>query len=140
MAKDMHYEATATVTGGGTATVRIPDGFEARIGTPAELGGRGSPGTNAEQLLAAAYAACFYNALEFVAAERGWALPTGLGVAGDVRLHSQDGKFRLEVDVRVTAPQGDPAGQLDQLVAQAGAVWPHAEQRPPRVNVSVVPA
>ena len=71
------YTTEATVEGGRGGHAWTSDGrLDVELDVPAELGGFGGPGTNPEQLFAAAYAACFHSSLLRVAAGRQVALPT----------------------------------------------------------------
>ena len=66
------YTAEATVEGGRQGHGRTSDGrLEVNLSVPEELGGKGGPGTNPEQLFAVGYAACFQSALLSVAAGQG---------------------------------------------------------------------
>ena len=70
------YTTEATAEGGRGGHARTPDGrLEVELDVPTELGGSGGPGTNPEQLFAAAYAACFQSTLLRVAAGQKIALP-----------------------------------------------------------------
>src|SRR6476620_10265281 len=62
------YTAEATAVGGREGRVRSTDGaLQLDLAIPKELGGPGGLATNPEQLFAAAYAACFENAVRHVA-------------------------------------------------------------------------
>ena len=65
------YTAEATATGGREGHASTSDGrLDVDLDVPAEMGGPGGPGTNPEQLFAAAYAACFQSTLLRFAAGR----------------------------------------------------------------------
>jgi Ohr subfamily peroxiredoxin len=65
------YTAEATAEGGRAGHARSSDGrLAVELDVPTELEGRGGPGTNPEQLFAAAYAACFQSSMERFAAGR----------------------------------------------------------------------
>jgi osmotically inducible protein OsmC len=58
------YTAEATASGGREGHSRTNDGrVDVDLDVPTEMGGRGGPGTNPEQLFAVGYAACFQSAL-----------------------------------------------------------------------------
>ncbi len=59
------YTAAAVSVGDGRdGEVRSDDGvIDEKLAVPAELGGRGGPATNPEQLFAAGYSACFHSAV-----------------------------------------------------------------------------
>lgn len=125
------YRASATVGGPHPGEVRSSDGaLRAPLAVPPEMGGRGG-GTNPEQLLAAAYAACFYTALEEAANEAQLALPADLAVTCEVALGRRDGGFELAVDLDV--PQAD--GKLQELADRARELWPHAPGVAPAVRL-----
>ena len=65
------YTAEATVTGGREGHGRTSDGrLEVDFDVPSEMGGRGGPGTNPEQLFATGYAACFQSSMQRFATGR----------------------------------------------------------------------
>lgn len=126
------YRARAQAAGGHPGEVRTEDGaLHARLSVPQALGGQGGAGTNPEQLLAAAYAACFYSALEQAASERRVALPRDLSVDCEVALGRRSGGFELEVQVAARGGHGE----LDALVQRARELWPHAPGVAPQVRV-----
>jgi lipoyl-dependent peroxiredoxin len=58
------YTAQAMVMGGREGHGLTSDGrLDVRLSVPTELGGKGGPGTNSEQLFAIAFAACFQSTL-----------------------------------------------------------------------------
>ena len=65
------YTADATAEGGRAGHARSSDGrLDVELDVPTELAGKGGPGTNPEQLFAAAYAACFQSSMQRFAAGR----------------------------------------------------------------------
>ena len=65
---DLLYTAEATARGGREGEVVSDDGaLDLMLAHPKEIGGPGGDTTNPEQLLAAAWSACFHNALKRVA-------------------------------------------------------------------------
>jgi len=65
------YVGEATATGGREGQAASTDGaLDVKLSTPRELGGGGGSGTNPEQLFAAGYAACFENAVRFIAGQQ----------------------------------------------------------------------
>jgi lipoyl-dependent peroxiredoxin len=66
------FTATATTIGGRNGHTESNDGLvKADLSVPKAMGGPGKPGTaTPEHLFAAAYAACFGGALDFVAKQR----------------------------------------------------------------------
>lgn len=125
------YQALAVAGGGHPGEVRSSDGLlHAALAVPREQGGSGGGGTNPEQLLAAAYAACFYTALEQAVSERRIALPQNLAVECRVALGRRDDGFALDVQVQVQGA-ADPA-----LLARAEQLWPHGPGVAPQVRVT----
>jgi lipoyl-dependent peroxiredoxin len=62
------YTAEVTARGGRSGHVRSADGIlDIDLRIPKEMGGQGGPGSNPEQLFAAAYAACFESTLRAIA-------------------------------------------------------------------------
>lgn len=62
------YETSATAVGGRNGSVKSSDGvLELDVRLPKVFGGQGGSYTNPEQLFAADYAACFDNALNYIA-------------------------------------------------------------------------
>jgi osmotically inducible protein OsmC len=127
------YTAEATVTGGRVhGHGRTSDGaLDVQLRPPNEGGG-----TNPEELFAVGYAACFESALGAVARRR----RTELGdVSIDSRVSlfaSEDRTYRLGVELDVTLPQVEDAGQARALVAAAHEVCPYSNAT--RGNVDVV--
>jgi lipoyl-dependent peroxiredoxin len=103
--KDVMYTAEVVLTGGRDGHARSSDGhLDVALDTPTELEGGGGPGTNPEQLFAAAYAACFQSALEGCA--RGRSLDvSGCKITATVGVGPvADGGFGLEVRLELDAP------------------------------------
>ena len=104
------YTATATAVGGRQGRVTSEDGvLDTPLAHPKELGGPGGHATNPEQLFAAGYAACFENALLRVARERGAPLRESSVTAHVGIGREQDGYFRLQTELEVSAPGRDRA-------------------------------
>ena len=77
------YQARVTATGGREGRAVSSDGvLEVRLATPRALGGAGGRGTNSEQLFAAAYAASFLSAMQYVAARDTLRIPPEITVEG----------------------------------------------------------
>ena len=103
--KNVLYTAEVVVEGGRDGHARSSDGrLDVELDTPSDLEGSGGPGTNPEQLFAAAFSACFQSALEGIARGRnldvsGSTITARVGV-GPVA----DGGFGLEVRLELDAP------------------------------------
>lgn len=128
MPRDLSYTTAATATAGETTQVRSADGrLELTVSTPVELGGAGGEATNAEQLLAAGYAACFLSALKYAAVRRGIELPPGCAATATLDLTHPDAE-RFAVSIRVEAAlPGLQAEVADRLIEEAKVAWPYAE-------------
>ncbi|WP_433254321.1 Ohr family peroxiredoxin [Streptosporangium sp. CA-135522] len=114
---DTLYTAWASSTGGGAGRVRTDDGLlDLELRAPEQLGGPGGA-TNPEQLMAAAYAACFRSSLALIAGREG-VDTTNASVDTTVKLRKR-GKhddYVFGVDVTVHLPEVDPqlAGRLTE--------------------------
>lgn len=133
------YTATATATGDGRdGHTRSSDGvLDLDLATPVEMGGRGGPRTNPEQLFAAGYAACFHNALLYVArADR--TPPTTSSVTAEVGIGPRPGivGFGLTVWLTVELAGLDPE-LAEDLVARAHAVCPYSNAVNGNVEVTI---
>ena len=92
---DLLYTQAATARGGREGEVVSEDGaLDLMLAYPKEVGGPGGETTNPEQLLAAAWAACFHNALQRVAKHQGIDV-TGSSVTAKVTLFTEDKLFSL---------------------------------------------
>jgi len=119
------YTTRATATGGRDGRSVIDDGgLDIAMVTPKELGGAGGPGSNPEQLFAAAYASCFLSAMRFVASQGGPAVPADAAVTATVGIgpHAQGG-FGLDIQLDITLP-GLSRADRDALVQRAHLVCP----------------
>ena len=120
------YTAEATATGDGrNGHVATSDGsFEFDLAVPKEMGGGGGK-TNPEQLFAAGYAACFHNAMLFVARSEKLDM-TGSTVEADVAIGpNESGGFTLGVTLQVSVPSLD-ADKARELVDKAHQVCPYS--------------
>jgi Ohr subfamily peroxiredoxin len=132
------YTAEATVTGGraeghGVSTDGVLD---VALRTPLELGGEGG-GTNPEQLFAVGFAACFEAALGVVG--RREKLEVG-NVSIDCRVTltpTDEGGFRLGVELDVTLPSVDDAAKAAEVVAAAHLVCPYSNATRGNIDVKL---
>lgn len=95
--------------------------------TPYSFGTRfeGAPGTNPEELLAAAHAGCFSMALSMILGESG-IVPARIDTGATVTFEKLDTGFtitKVHLDVAVSAPGADRA-KFDQAAAKAKAGCP----------------
>jgi osmotically inducible protein OsmC len=131
------YTAEATATGGRQGKVRSSDGvLDLALAMPVRPDGGADGHTNPEQLFAAAYAACFQNALMAVARREG----AGLGettVTGRVSLGRDDqGGYGIQVELLVSAPDLE-RGRAEDLVARAHQVCPYSKATRGNVEVTL---
>ena len=106
---DLLYTASATARGGREGEVVSEDGaLDLMLAYPKEVGGPGGDTTNPEQLLSAAWAACFHNALQRVAKSQGLDV-TGSAVTVRVGLLMEDKSFALEAALVGHLPTLDAA-------------------------------
>lgn len=74
------YSVTSLATGARNGHVEGSDGLKATLAIPRALGGQGDGGsTNAEELFAASYSACFQSAMNLCAKSMGIKLPPNPG-------------------------------------------------------------
>ncbi|HEX8930794.1 MAG TPA: organic hydroperoxide resistance protein [Actinomycetota bacterium] len=131
------YTAEATVEGGRQGHGRTSDGrLEVNLSVPEELGGKGGPGTNPEQLFAVGYAACFQSALLSVAAGRGLDASAST-ITARVGIGPTDhGGFGLTVALDLHAPQLARADAED-LMARAHQRCPYSNATRGNVDVTL---
>jgi len=106
-----------TVSTESGALNQQPYGFNTRF--------EGKPGTNPEELIGAAHAACFSMALSLMLGEAGHT-PESIDTTADVSLDKQDGGFaitRVALHSKVKLP-GIEAGKFDEIIQQAKAGCP----------------
>jgi Ohr subfamily peroxiredoxin len=133
MAKPI-YTAEATVTGGRQeGHGRTSDGaLDVQLRAPGEGGG-----TNPEQLFAVGYAACFESALGVVA-RRERAEAGDASIASRVSLLTgEDRSFHLAVELDVTLPQVQDAGEAVRIVQAAHAVCPYSNATRGNIDVTL---
>jgi Ohr subfamily peroxiredoxin len=127
------YTGRVRVTGGEAAhgrasgVARSDDGaLDIALRMPTQLGGPGG-GCNPEQLLAAAYAACFHGAINLLAGRLGMALvDVSVDVAVTFARDPVDGRFLLSADVRVALPGVDRLVAAE-LVRETERICPYAK-------------
>lgn len=119
---DAIYTAEATARGGREGEVVSEDGaLDLLLAYPKEVGGPGGDTTNPEQLLAAAWSACFHNALRRVAGKE--LDTTGSSVSVRVTLGSEGKVFALEATLVGHLP-GLDAATAEDLMHRTHAVCP----------------
>ena len=131
------YEAHTTATGGREGRVVSSNGIlDLKLTLPRQLGGSGQPGTNPEQLFAAAYSACFIGAMKFVADREKIALPDDISIEASVGLGTGPNGFDLDVTLWILVP-GLPRGETESLVRLARGVCPYSNALRGNINVQL---
>jgi Ohr subfamily peroxiredoxin len=116
-------EATASETG-REGHVSSSDGrLDLQLSRPVEFMGKGGPGTNPEQLLAAGYAACFANAMRRVGLKarrnvRGATVTARVGIGP-----LDEDSFGLDIELLVDLPELGHE-EAEELAAMAHGVCP----------------
>ncbi|MDO8378670.1 organic hydroperoxide resistance protein [Phenylobacterium sp.] len=130
------YSTQARAVGGRAGHVETTDGLlKVDLALPREMGGKGGA-TNPEQLFAAGYAACFENAVRYIAGQQKIGL-TGAAVTSTVELHPHAaGGFRLGVALEVET-QGLDQAAAEALVARAHQVCPYSNAVRGNVDVGI---
>ncbi|MFN3513316.1 MAG: organic hydroperoxide resistance protein [Phenylobacterium sp.] len=130
------YATRARAVGGRAGHVETPDGLLAvDLAPPKELGGPGGA-TNPEQLFAAGYAACFENAVRFIARQQKIPL-SDAAVTATVELHPREGGgFQLGVALE-TETRGLDQAAAEALVAAAHQVCPYSNAVRGNIDVGI---
>lgn len=120
------YITTVTAGAGRNGTAVSDDGrLDLKLSLPQALGGKGDA-TNPEQLFAAGYAACFGNAILYVARSRRKIADDAVTVAAQVGLVKSEGPgFYLVVALHARITGVDKA-TADDLVAEADRICPYS--------------
>ena len=119
------YATQARAVGGRAGHVESQDGLlSLDLALPREIKSKGG-GTNPEQLFAAGYAACFENAVRYIAGQQKIPLK-GAAVTATVELHPREGGgFQLGVALDAET-QGLDQAAAEALVAAAHQVCPYS--------------
>lgn len=124
------YTAEATAFGARTGTVVTSDGrLNLQLSRPKEMGGDDGPGTNPEQLFAAAFSACFHSAMRYAVRELG--LPRdaldGSSVTARVQFLKEGATdFGLAVELVGHLPRLETA-QAEALMAATHRICPYSK-------------
>jgi len=118
------YKTEVSIKGGSNAHLSSADRkIDLELRLPEALGGPGGA-TNAEQLFAAAFAACLSSAISAAAAEGPLKMPTSPEITAEVELGRADtGAYHMGVRLNVSLP-GMPADEAERLVTRAREIWP----------------
>lgn len=132
------YSAAATALGGRSGIASSDDGrLRVELSTPACLGGDDGPGTNPEQLFAAAHAASLLAAIRQVAEARGLKVTSDGNVTATVKL---DGEDRQQPRICVTLAADLPClseVEAQEIVEAALAICPISRATCGQVNTAV---
>lgn len=131
------YTARASAIGGREGSVKTDDGaLDLALAMPKSLGGKGSSGTNPEQLFAAGYSACFGSALALVAQKQKVAVGT-VRIDAQVTLGTvESGGFALAVELTAHLPDL-PQAEAEALVAAAHQVCPYSNATRGNIHVEL---
>ncbi|MBX5220015.1 organic hydroperoxide resistance protein [Rhizobium sp. NLR4a] len=126
------YTGTTNTTGGRDGASRTSDGrLDVKLSPP----GSSAPGTNPEQLFAAAWSACFLGAIGRAAAERQLRIPADAAVNAEIDLVSNDdGGYVLQARLNATLP-GIETDIAKSLVERAHQLCPYSKAT--RGNIAV---
>ena len=128
------YTATATATAGREGRAYTSDkSLDVALVPPRELGGKGTEGTNPEQLFATGYAACFGSAVAHVARLQK-IKPGPISITAHVTLGPVGKGFGLAVELVADIPEL-PRPEAEALVQAAHQVCPYSNAT--RGNIAV---
>ena len=138
MPQKVLYETSARATGGRDGRTATLDGsLDVKLTTPKELGGPGGVGNNPEQLFAAGYAACFLNAMKFIALKSRSSFPADASVTATVGIGpNADGGFGLAIALSVSLP-GLSDADAKNLMEQAHKVCPYSNATRNNIDVKL---
>ena len=132
------YTTKVAVVGGRNGIARSDDGLlELQLAPPPEMGGRGGA-TNAEQLFAAGYAACFGSAMMYAARQKAIKIKDDdIEVVAEVGIGpTESGGFTLSIalDVRVA---GCDYATAEEIVRAAHEVCPYSNAVKGNIDVQL---
>ncbi len=130
------YQTTAQVTGGRNGHVKSDNGIlDLEVRLPKAMGGANDDYTNPEQLFAAGYAACFDNALIYVALQQKIRIKSKLDVTVQLQSSEADGfNLRVQIEAEITGTDSETA---QKLLEQAHATCPYSKAIKGNVEVSL---
>jgi lipoyl-dependent peroxiredoxin len=130
------YETSATAVGGRNGSVKSSDGvLELDVRLPKVFGGQGGNYTNPEQLFAAGYAACFDNALNFIAKSQRLAISSKV-TAHVALVQGTPTAWDLEVTLDVEI-NGLEESEAQKLLEQAHESCPYSRAIKGNVEVTL---
>lgn len=131
------YTTEATSIGGREGHVKSSDGvLDLDVRKPVEMGGKGGPYTNPEQLFAAGYASCFSGALSHVALLRRLRIQSA--VTAKVSIGEKEGGvgFQLAVEMVVNIPDIDQK-LAEELAYEAHQFCPYSNATRNNIEVDI---
>jgi lipoyl-dependent peroxiredoxin len=131
------YTGKAHTTGGREGASRSPDGrLDIKLSVPREMGGKGEPGTNPEQLFAAGWSACFMGAMGVAAAKMKTRVPADASIDAEVDLCGAVGEYSLQARLNVSLP-GMEREIAQALVNAAHQTCPYSKATRGNIDVSI---
>jgi len=133
VSKVMHTAKTHTTGGRENGASRSSDGcLDVRLSSP----GSARIGTNPEQLFAAAWSACFENAIALAARRRKTTLPAGVVIDAEVDLNVADDGYFLTTRLTVSLP-GIDRDTAQALINEAHEICPYSKATRGNINVAI---
>jgi lipoyl-dependent peroxiredoxin len=128
------YTAKAHTTGGrDNGTSRTDDGrLDVKLSSPGTPG----TGTNAEQLFAAGWSACFLSAIKLVAGKRKIALPEDVAIDAEIDLGLTHGNLGLAARLNVSL-RGVEHQAAQELLNAAHEVCPYSRATHANIDVAL---
>lgn len=127
------YTGKTRTTGGRDGFARSDDAqLDVKLSPP----GTPQPGTNPEQLFAAAWSACFIGAMGLAAGKRKLKLPAETTVDAEVDLGTTDGAYFLQARLTISLP-GLDRELARELVTGAHQNCPYSKATRGNINVEL---
>ena len=137
---DRLYTAEASAYGQRTgAVITSDDRLDLQLSRPTGMGGDDGPGTNPEQLFAAAYAACFHSAMRLAVKDVGLTADDLEGSHVTARVHFLKGgraEFGLAVELELTAPLIDDE-KARALLERTHQICPYSRATAGNIDVQL---
>jgi Ohr subfamily peroxiredoxin len=131
--KIIYTGKTHTTSGGRNGSSRSSDGrLDIGLSSPGSTG----TGTNPEQLLGAAWSACFIGAIGKAADKSGVALPDDLAVDAEIDLVANANGYDLKARLNVSIPGVDP-GVAMGLLGIAHQTCPYSKATRGNIDVAI---
>ena len=131
------YTGKAHTTGGREGASRSSDGrLDIKLSVPKEMGGKGEPGTNPEQLFAAGWSACFMSAMGVAAAKMKTRVPADAAIGAEVDLRGAAGEYSLQARLNVSLP-GMEREIAQALVNAAHQTCPYSKATRGNIDVAI---